>query len=203
MFIPWILVQAKKDENRRRNFGRFIIGGGGILILLATTYTALRGSSRLVTDHLEWLAFLPRSTLKHIDRVDNYGIPSLLAHLGFAWASSPHLALAATLLSWLACQSSKRQDLTFHLVAWISLAFSPMTWKQNFIVFIPLATMLASRLPRVSALVGLLAVLMIGFLTPYWTGESFIHSWGYALGPLWVAALALALSFIGKTPQMR
>jgi len=201
IFLPWVIASAGASS-WKKHFRGFAYGALSVPLVLGSWYMALAGADRLIADHLQWLKFLPQSTLKHIDRLDNYGIPALLSHQGAAWAASPITALAATLLSVVVSVFWKRPDQSFQVVAWISLALSPMTWKQNFIVLLPLTLVLASRLPQVRALFGLASILLIGFMTPYWTGEAFIHLWGYWLGPSWCALLGVASSVTASRKEI-
>ncbi len=132
LLLPYFLIGRKRSD-----FFKIVAGSIFFLVLITLGYGYQFGWERLVTDHGEWLAFLPQSTAKHFLNVDNLGLPAILAQLGITGLSS-NLLLAASLLG-LCILCFKNSDRLFKLSLSLLfiLWFSPMTWPQNYALLIP------------------------------------------------------------------
>jgi hypothetical protein len=136
-FLP--AIAAPLASSRKRAL-RFAAGAAIALASLSGWYLAFRSPDQLLSDHLEWLHFLPQSSAKHIGRWDNYSLPSFLHHSGIPWASSPILTLlGASFAVVIVARLRDRPSTSFHWCTWLSLALSPMNWRQNFVMLTPLA----------------------------------------------------------------
>jgi len=124
----------------RRSLLKLGIGGLTTLGILSAAYLTLQSVEQLIEAHLEWMHFLPSSSAKHISRLDNFSLPSLLHHCGVSRASSPFSTLiaagAAAAFAW---RKRDQPREAFHWCIWLNLAFSPMNWRQNFVILTPLA----------------------------------------------------------------
>jgi len=122
VLLPWVA----RHGNRRDLWVSATLTLAG----LAAAYAALFGPGALWADHLAWWNFMPGSVAKHLLRDDNYGFPSLAAHLG-ASGIPPTLWLVTGLaLAYLASRGEKDLSLTWMVL--LSIVVSPMAWLQNY-----------------------------------------------------------------------
>ncbi len=145
VFLPWLLYRRTA-----RDRVLFLVGAGGVPAVLGLIYVLDRGAQVFVSDHLAWLSFLGFSEAKHIERIDNLAIPSLLLR-----SFGLHLHAGAWLLAGTAFNAiglhrlrGRSPVVTYSLCALGFLAFSPMTWRQNFIVLLPFLAWTAGELEQ-------------------------------------------------------
>ena len=175
---------------------RFVSGMGLLSLVLAVIYAMLSSTHGLIQDHLDWVAFMRISTAKHLMGTNNYGLPTLLVRLGAgAWVAGPRFALfglsvaALTAWRWRRLPALPRDC----AVGWM-LAFSPMSWKANFGVCLPLVAWLAQSAvagERPKAWLGLLAIFLISRASEYWMGPVVMDAFGSVAAPLSLLALAI------------
>ena len=142
------------------------------------------------------------SAAKNILRTDNYGLPTVLTRIGLGdfTASRWFLALSLAFTGWVVFKFRRDPDLARDWSLLLLLAFSPMAWKANFGILLPVTYHLASsvvgglRLSRICAWVGLVFVFMVSKDSPYYWGLDFNQSFGRVAGPLWLMAGAVAVS---------
>ena len=72
VFAPWLLVYVPNKK-------RFLWGAVFTVVGLSVLYVAVFGGERFIEDHLLYLKTAPLSSEKHIERLDNHGLPSLLS----------------------------------------------------------------------------------------------------------------------------
>jgi hypothetical protein len=91
----------------------------------------------------------------------------------------------------------RSSSLSFSLsLSWslvLMLAFSPMCWRANFGILVPLVFLLIGLLEqgvRV-AWVGVLSLFALSRVSPYWLGDAGMITMGQLALPLWLAGLAL------------
>jgi hypothetical protein len=145
---------------------------------------------------LSWLDFLPRSSQKHLLRWDNWGLPSILARLGVVHLSIPFISLLGMLLAW-AYHRKRPEDHSglFHISAWLTLALSPMSWAQNFIILLPLAFTAACRLLAGdrSAVLPALTLFLPNAVKPEWLEAAIASAWVRFSAPLWLSLVAVLM----------
>jgi hypothetical protein len=128
--------QLRLDRSQWKLLGGFLGSCAAISVLFASIF----GVDRLMGLHHEWWAHLKVSEGFHIMRVNNFGIPSLAARI--AGHPVPGMTFGLLFLSMLGLLAFwwKRPKDSNSLLMWSAAVFvlvSPMTWRQNFIVFVP------------------------------------------------------------------
>lgn len=188
IFLPWVIVHSKRKLP-------FLSSAAAMVIALSLIYGLVFGFERLLLDHLAWRNFLPLSVDKHLLRLDNYGIPTQLAHVGLNFLIPWVGALSLVIGSCLAFARDKW--LSFALIApWLVFG-SPMAWMQNFVVVLPLVLFASAELlddPKHSQVaVTCLTLIYLGLQvcnptvlgTPF--GELYVKS---SYLPFWTVLLA-------------
>lgn len=137
IFLPWVFYEQSRRVWPLLLTSVLFVAG------LAALYAGLFGAGRLVADHLEWLRFLSPSCAKHLH--EGLGLPSFFAKGPLADKVTgvfSILALFMALLSLLAFPAREALALT----TLFSFLFSPMAWRQNFVVFVPVVFTLFEKL---------------------------------------------------------
>lgn len=198
---PWLVVRVLSA--RDQSFWpilRAIVGGVLAIFALGAIYVAMSSWEALVADHRQWLAFIPQSAAKHVLRDDNFGIPTLLVRLGLGWIQSSPLfvVLGLGLTSALAWRLRRTSLLALSGSLVLMLAFSPMCWRANFGILIPLVFLLFSQVRSGGRLagahlawIGVLSIFALSRVSPYWLGDSGMTAMGRVALPLWLAFAAL------------
>ena len=207
---PWLLGRALTTQSSAfRRLGRVALGGVLGILMLAAIYMGMSSWGALLADHREWLSFIPQSAAKHVLREDNFGLPTLLVRLGLGeiQASPIFLMVGLALTSWGVWFLRRSSSLSFSLsLSWslvLMLAFSPMCWRANFGILLPLVFLLIGLLEqgvRV-AWVGVLSLFALSRVSPYWLGDAGMITMGKLALPLWLAGLALWSAVAGTRGQ--
>ncbi|NDD91575.1 DUF2029 domain-containing protein [bacterium] len=210
-FLPWFINGMPKITRSRVAF--FLTGSLALILFTTVLYLLYRPASDLLYAHLDWLSFMKTSTEKHIARLDNFSIPSLLARQGFAWAASPLVTLAGVgLVLLLSVLRLPHPKAGFQVIVGLNLSLSVMTWWQNFVILIPAAfELLNFRLWRKHpfwAFLGCACLALPNLVKPAWIGGPALEQfWKQTALPLWLANLAivilLVLSSRPNAPQER
>jgi hypothetical protein len=193
-FLPWVGLAAgpvRRSTILRASGGALACAAG-----LSLLYACYRPLAELLPSQLEWIEFLRASTQKHLLRTDNWGLPSVFARLGMPGLESTGVLLSSiALLAVAARRWTGPHEQLFHLSAVVSLAMSPMTWNQNFIILLPLAFRLVFRIlfkKRTGwAWTGALSLFLPNALKPSNFGVDFTPLWTSMSIPLLSAILAL------------
>lgn len=189
LFFPLLILGLKKPR-----FGIWLGLGVGALATGAI-YLAFRSFPQLLADLTEWRHFIQESQAKHLLRSDNFGLPTQLARYGFSIAQSPWITLVGLALSTGASLFIRNSGQRIHTIVLITLIFSPMSWRQNYIMLLPLAYDLIVRLeklPRLfSAWLGVLALVILARFNEHWLGSTLERWWGFYSGPALAAVVAL------------
>ncbi len=196
-FLPWLLSASPRLN--ARILLRYCLGAAALAGSLSLLYLFQYSADEMVRSHLDWLHFLPESTHKHILRTDNWGLPSILARMGWFGGTSPLFtlfgvaALAMTSRKWRTSPEG-----LFHLSAWTSLALSPMAWTQNFVVLFPLAFSLAYRVMnndgRLAAGFGCIALFLPNAIRAQSLPEPLHAAWLAFSAPLLLALVAMIVA---------
>jgi len=172
---------------------------------LSVVYIALSSSVALVEDHRIWKDFIQVSQARHLLRMDNFGLPTLLARLGLDPRQGLLILLAPLCLSFGVFAYSKlKPNPPFYIrgFLWIHLAtliFSPMCWRQNFVVLLPLAWELAETFgtsrgrAKVRVTLGLGALFLIGRVSDYWVSKDLQVLWSTWALPSFLGLFALLM----------
>jgi hypothetical protein len=197
LFLPLFLVGDHAP--RRVDAGRIFRFLGGIGLGLAANvalYLAFRSWPTLMADVAEWKQFIAQSQAKHILRPDNFGLPTQLARWGVPLGNSPGITVAGLALAMLASLRIRDLGQRINTVILIALIFSPMSWRQNYVMVLPLAYELIVSLKKPGSLawkwVGLIALALVARFNEYWLGTSLALLWGTLAGPALGASIALA-----------
>lgn len=137
VFLPWIFVHGR--------WMRAAAGGVTLLAALATIYGASFGWERLITDHQEWLRKAGGVTPVHVQRPDNYGLPSLAWSWGMPandWAVFQWVSIAAAALTvW----RIRDRFAGFAVCAAVAVLCSPMSWGYGYVAIFPLMILVADE----------------------------------------------------------
>ena len=207
-FAPWFLrlQTADRDGTRvriRTTVLPFIAGSLATLLLLGAVSVALSSFTHVLEDLRTWKGFIAVSQARHLVRDDNFGIPTLLARLGWDPSRGLLLLLAPLFLSLAVCMQAKERRMGWLWIHTASLTFSPMCWRQNFVVFLPLAWELIEmfrenpRRQKNLAIAGLLALFLVGRVSDYWVSRDLQKVWNFWAIPsllTWLALFALTLA---------
>ena len=195
--VPWLAIVALDLPSLRSRLRYAFAGSVLLVVLLALSYFRLRSPAALIDDHLEWLRFVPTTTAKHLMGANNYGLPTLFSRVGLhSWGTSsaffPITLLMTSVVVWLL---RRRRELALDCSVLLMLAFSPMSWRANFGVFVVLAYRLSLRIERsgrdLLAWVGLLCILLFAKASEYWLGVPLMNDFGYVAAPLWLMSVAI------------
>lgn len=137
IFLPWVFYEQS------RRVWPLLISSALFIALLSGTYAALFGAGRLVQDHLEWLRFLAPSCAKHLH--ESLGLPSFFAQGPWAEKVTMVFSLLAFFMALLSLLAFPARE-ALALTALFSFLFSPMAWRQNFVVFVPVVFTLFEKL---------------------------------------------------------
>ncbi len=134
LFVPWILRQSPSPK-------KLLLWTGLAAGLAAVVYGVSFGLPALVQDHLTWMRFLPESTLKHLHRDVNYGLPS---QTGYIPGASAFWLLAGVVTAELLCRVVRDKYVSFSVIAPLVVICSPMAWFQNYTLCVGLVALVLS-----------------------------------------------------------
>ncbi len=194
-FAPWV---ARHCVSWKRAF----IGAVAAVLILAGAYGLLFGGPRLIQDTLDWAAFLPESSAKHLLRFDNHGFPSVF---GGNSILTPNVFLAAGLLLATLAAAWLPSLLGLACASACFVLFTPMAWFQNYALLTPWIYWVAQRWDQtegVAARLYLVAASVlwfgIGFLNPTTCHWLECQNWGIHRFPLWCLLGALVFFFFAS-----
>jgi hypothetical protein len=201
LFGPWIL--GRWATAGRKSLA-FPLGIAGAALLLIAGFLWLQPSASLLQEHAEWAHFIGQSQARHLLRSDNFGFPTLLARLGSDFVRGPGIMAVSLLLAsgitGLHHFSPRRFTplQTFLAIHLLTLVSSPMAWRQNFVLLLPLAWELAilrpkNRVSRGFLAAAFLALLLIGRVSDHWFPTAFNDLWQQATIPSFLAVLTYVL----------
>jgi hypothetical protein len=195
LFFPLFLRTEKK---------KWFATGTGLGLgasITCVTYLFFRSFPQMVTDLKEWSYFIEQSQAKHLLRTDNFGLPTQLARHGFSIAQSPLFTLIGLALSTATTFTIQSLSTRIHTVVLITLIFNPMSWRQNYVILLPLAYDLISKLeafPRIfSAWVGVVALVVLARFNGHWLGPNVERWWGLCSGPS-LAAITAYFAYLSR-----
>ncbi|NDD91576.1 DUF2029 domain-containing protein [bacterium] len=160
----------------------------------------------LVSDLAQWKDFISASQTKNIFRTDNYGIPTLLARNGVSWAQSPWITFLGLFLAFFVWKKIRNRELALALIIVLSIVFSPMAWRQNFVLLLPVAYELAVKLTEdghdLWSWLGIFSLFTLARFNPHWVSSSAMELWATYCGPGIIALLAtIALALASRSKR--
>ncbi len=187
---PWVLCHSKERF-------KTVLSGAVTAVALFLLYAAVVGFDRLIPDTMEWVHFLPLSSAKHLLRLDNHGLPSLLGG-----GANLLLATGLVLSLWSSWFSAWLMGLSIAVV--LSIICSPMAWLQNYVLLIPAVVWALRRqrstygaIQRVYEAALFILWIGIGFINPTTCRLLGCEAWGWPRPPLTgllVACILVAIS---------
>lgn len=189
---------------------RMILGFAGGLVLLSVPLVVRYGLPAAWGELQSWTALVSSSTAPWILGHNPQGLPTVLLQLLGSDPPSPGAMLVAQaaafgllgapLLVWGLREGRLGRSDRFRLFAWATAATalaSPLGWRANFCVFLPLVWLLLTRAERPGrAAVAALAAVGAAFLPWLWSPEAYLQV--MTLRPFFVAGVLVLIVSWGR-----